>query len=421
MNTVSSEPLAGPATSRAYAWYVTSVLLLCYTLSFTDAHLPFILVEAIKADMRLSDTQIGLITGPAFSVAYALSVVPLARLSDRFGRKYVIGGVVTVWSLFTAAGGLARSFTGLMVSRIGVAIGEGGLTPAAHSLITDYFDTHTRPRAIAIYSCGITLGGVTALMFGGVIADTYGWRMAMFLVAATGLLVTLVLLLTVREPVRSQVQIEERSGTFFGDLRRVFGDAVLRNTIIGGTILCVAYSSATAWTPAYIIRTYGLTASQTGASFGPVMGVLSLVGTLAGGFIANWLSRRDPRYGFWFLACAFVLSAACRIFALMMGSYAAFLVVIAPATLLLMMYPGPTYATVQSRAPSGIRSFTTGITLFFFHGMGLAAGAFLTGWLSDLLAPALGKASLGWALGIGTMALLPAAFFYLRAARHQAE
>jgi predicted MFS family arabinose efflux permease len=402
--------------SAAYAWYVMLILTACYTLAFIDFKIPFILVQLIKQDLSLTDTQMGILTGPAFSLTYGICGIPLAKLSDRFGRKYIIVGAVTVWSAFTASCGVAHSFASFTLGRVGVALGESTLTPAAHSMIADYFPERQRAKVMAIYFSGIALGSFLALAVGGSLADHYGWRSAMYAVGATGMVLSLLVLTTVREPVREHNNAARKLSE--GGIVALFADPAIRNTIIGATLLTIAIGSMAAWSPAYIMRTFGMSASATGATYGTLTGLLSLTGTLLGGFLASWFSRQDIRYGHRFLAIAFLVAAPFNIISLCVGSYSLFLLFGATTGLLMLCYLGPTYATIQSFVEPGSRSFAAAVTLFCTQGVGLAGGAFLTGWLSDQFAGQFGPNSLRWSMGVMSLMSIWAAFHYWAASNH---
>ncbi|KIU44223.1 MULTISPECIES: MFS transporter [Bradyrhizobium] len=399
-----------------YAWYVVFILTACYTLAFVDSKIPFILVQAIKSDLALTDTQLGIIAGPAFSLMYAAGAMPIAKLSDRIARKYVIAVAVTIWSGFTAAGGATHSFLSFMLSRTGVALGESALTPAAHSMFADYFPAGQRSKVIAIYSCGIAIGSFIALTVGGALSDRLGWRTTLMIVGGVGLALSFIVAATVREPARdlstSGRQMSE------GSLVALLSDPAIRNTIVGGMILGIANGSVSAWGPAYIMRTFHLSAAATGATYGTLLGILAIVGTLAGGLIAGWLSNKDVRYGFRLLAAAFLISTIAKIISLLTSSYVLFLAFGAVSAFLQLFYPGPTYATIQSLAKPNARSFASAVTMFCINAVGIAGGAFLTGLLSDRLVPFVGAESLRWSLGIMSLMSAWAAIHYWRAAYH---
>lgn len=399
-----------------YAWYVVFILTGCYTLAFVDSKIIFILIETLKSDLALTDTQLGIIAGPAFSLMYAAGAIPIAKLSDRISRKFVIAAAVSVWSAFTAAGGLTQSFFPFMLSRTGVALGESALTPAAHSVFADYFGEGQRSTVIAIYSCGIALGATLAMVLGGILSDHFGWRTTLMIVGGVGAALSVLVAVTVREPKRdlatSARQMSEAS------LAALFADPAIRHTIIGGAVLGIANGSASAWGPAYVMRNFHLSASVTGATYGSLLGILAIVGTLSGGLIAGWLSTKNIRYGFRLLAGAFFIATVAKLLSLATSSYILFLAFAAISSVLHSFYPGPTYATIQSRAKPNARSFASAVTMFCINAVGLAGGAFLTGVLSDRLASEFGAESLRYALGIMSLMSAWSAIHYWKASSY---
>jgi predicted MFS family arabinose efflux permease len=399
-----------------YGWYVIVVLTLCQTLSFLDAKLPFILVEALKADLKLSDTQIGLITGPAFSLTYAICAIPIAKISDRYSRKRVINVAILAWSGLTAAGGAALGFASFALSRVGVAAGEAGLAPAAHSIIAGYTTPASRPKAMAIFGLGAAIGTALALGLGGWIADTYGWRSALFLVGASGVALVLLVALTVKEPVRRADSTDSRILPK-GNLKSLLGNGGIRNIVIGGALMGLSSGALNGWGPAYIMRSFDMSATDTGASFGGLMGALGIVGMLVGGFAASWLSKRHPGNAFRMLAAVFALASLFQFASFIVNDYYFFLGLTAASTLFVAFYFAPTYATVQSLAHPSARSFAAAVTLFAVNGLGIASGSFLAGLFSDLLRPAFDADSLRWSLILLTFAKPWAAVHYYFAAR----
>src|SRR3546814_276872 len=167
---------ATAAQARTMLW----ILLIVYIFNFLDRQIVNILAEPIKADLKLSDTQLGLLAGPAFAVFYALLGIPIARYADKEGanRVRLVALALAIWSAMTAVCGLAQNFVQLLLARIGVGVGEAGCTPAAHSLITDSVPADKRSSAIAFYGLGIPIGSLLGLILGGVVNDIYGWKSA---------------------------------------------------------------------------------------------------------------------------------------------------------------------------------------------------------------------------------------------------
>lgn len=411
-----SQADAAGQQSGFYAWYVIIVLALCHALSFVDAKLPFILVEAIKADLDLTDTQIGLITGPAFSLTYAICAIPIAKISDRYSRVRVINVSILVWSGLTMAGGAAQSFGTFALSRIGVAIGEAGLSPAAHSIISGYTTPASRPKAMAIYGLGAALGTAVALGVGGLISDRYGWRTALYLVGASGIVLVLLAALTIREPARLPDAPGDEDAPR-GSIKALLANGGIRNIVVGGALMGLSSGALNAWGPAYIMRAFNLSATETGASFGALTGVLALAGMLLGGFAASGLTKRSPGHAFRMLAIIFALASVFQFASFAMDTYLPFLILTAISTLFVAFYFAPTFAAVQSLAPANARALAAAVTLFAVNGIGLASGSFLAGLFSDLLKPTFGAESLRWSLILLTIMKPWAALHYYLAAR----
>jgi len=407
-------PPAEPRLAGTYAWYVMLLLLLCQTLSSLDGKLPFILVEALKRDLSLSDTQIGVITGPAFSLTYAIFALPIARLSDRRARKYVIAGAILIWSLFTAAGAFATGFATFAVSRVGVALGEAALLPAAHSLVAAYMPVRVRPRAMAMIAIGVALGGYAALAAGGWINDNYGWRSGLRLVGLAGAVLAALVVVTMKEPKR---EIDEaRHDLPSGDIRSLLANPGVRNILIGGALLGLTSSAFASWGPAYVIRSYHLSTTQVGVSFGLVTGVVSIIGIISGGFLNSLVKSKGFAGSLRLLAIALVVSTLLQCVSLLTDNYVLFLALTGVTVLLLGLYFAPTFAAVQSLVNPNARSFAAAGALFAINGIGMASGAFLVGFLSDTLAPHFGKNALRLALLIAILPRLWSAFHYARAA-----
>src|SRR5258706_12019253 len=180
-----ASPAIGQITGEKHR-YILLLLLGAYTLSFLDRQVVTILAEPIKVDLRLSDTQVGMLTGLAFAVFYTFLGIPIARLADRFSRPMIIAVSMTLWSAFTLLSGRAQNFAVMGIARLGVGFGEAGCNPCAHSLIADITPPEKRASALAFYSLGVPIGTILGLVLGGVIADAYGWRSAFLVAGAPG-------------------------------------------------------------------------------------------------------------------------------------------------------------------------------------------------------------------------------------------
>lgn len=291
--------------STAYGWYVVAVLLLAYTLSFIDRMILSLLVGPIRADLGISDTQMSLLMGFAFAIFYSALGVPLGWLADHRGRRGLIVAGIAAWSAMTAACGLARGYFGLFAARIGVGVGEATLSPAAYSMLGDYFPREKLGRAMAVYSIGVPLGSGVALVAGALVVDlvTTGapvvlpflgelapWRVVFLWLGVPGLLVAALVWLTVREPARRGGAAEpapDELGRFLASRR-----AALGAHFAGMSLVALVMYGAMAWIPQFLHRTYAMPVAQAGLWFGAATAVCGACGLMLGGWMADVLYRR---------------------------------------------------------------------------------------------------------------------------------
>ncbi|WP_425988028.1 spinster family MFS transporter [Brevundimonas sp. TWP2-3-2] len=298
-----------PAAARiwphsGWAWFAVAALMVAYTSSFIDRQILTLLVQPIRADLTITDTQFSLLAGIAFSLFYTVMGVPLARLADRGSRRWIIFWGIVVWSVMTVACGLANSFWALFAARIGVGIGEAALSPAAYSMISDYFPPRQRARALAVYSMAPYLGAGLALMIGGAVIDAIAqagamqlpfvgelapWQQTFVLVGAPGLLIA-ALFIIVREPPRHGVT---RSGVQAGVLKYMWSrKSTFYVLIMAFSIFGMAGISYLAWAPAVLIRQHGMTPAEVGFAYGVVLLAAATPGVLVGGWMTDWLASK---------------------------------------------------------------------------------------------------------------------------------
>jgi len=298
--------------SSRYAWYVVSILTLTYTISFIDRQIMALMIEPIRHDLNITDTQVSLLIGLAFAVFYTLLGVPIGRLADRHSRRGIIALGIVIWCFMTAACGLARNYTQLFLARIGVGVGEAALSPSALSMIGDYFPKRTRVRAIAVYNMGISLGTGLAMILGGqiiahvmaappislpIVGELYAWQSVFLIVGLPGLLMALAMA-TVREPHRKErLQLDNGAGThlpfaaavqFLRERWRMYGSHFLGMS----TVAILAYGLF-AWIPTMFIRTWNWTIGEIGLAYGSVV---LLAGPLSA-WGASWLCERMAARG----------------------------------------------------------------------------------------------------------------------------
>ena len=293
--------------SQPRARWALTVLLLAYILSFIDRNVMAILVGPIRRSFEITDFQYGLLHGLAFTVFYTFLGLPIGRLADRKSRRTIVGVGVLFWSVMTCACGLVRSFGGLFVARMGVGVGEAALSPPAHSLLSDLFPAKLLPRAMSIFTLGITIGGGMAYMIGGWVLGAVGdaewslplmrslepWQLTFILVGLPGFAIG-ALVWTIREPTRRGRTRGEGEGAPVREVLRYFrAHARLYVGILGSvSMLSVLGYGTITWYVEMLIRNFGAEASQVGPKFGWIFIIAGSVGALTGGFAAERLGRR---------------------------------------------------------------------------------------------------------------------------------
>lgn len=283
-----------------YGWYVVFILILAYTLSYVDRQILTLMVEPIKASLQITDVQISLLHGLAFAIFYTLLGVPIARLADRYRRVTIITTGVFVWSAMTAVCGLARSFGGLFIARVGVGVGEAALSPAAYSMLADSFGKKNLPKAMSLYTGAIYVGAGLAMIVGGTlialvkpvtlpfIGYMEPWQTVFLYVAAPGLLVGL-MVATIKEPARRGLGTTPAE---FPSLGAMFAYMYARRAaytplILGYSACSLMWNGATAWIATFFIRKFGFTAAHIGLVFGLILLIIGTSGIVLGGVIAS--------------------------------------------------------------------------------------------------------------------------------------
>ncbi|MDJ0653919.1 MAG: MFS transporter [Xanthomonadales bacterium] len=298
-----------------YAGYVVVVLTVAYVFSFIDRQIVALLVQPIKQDLGLSDTQMSLLMGLAFGIFYTLMGIPLGRAADRFSRRAIIAGGIALWSLMTAACGLAKNYGQLFAARVGVGVGEASLTPSALSLISDYFPKEKRGRAIGFYNMGISIGAGVAMILGGLVisyaasapevvlplvGEIRPWQLVFIIVGLPGLLIS-ALMITVREPKRHGLIKSGQAGKslplgfiarYLLQRWRAFGGLFLGMSVV--TIVGYAYFS---WVPTMFIRNFGWSIQQVGLVYGILLLICGPLGVNLAGWLADTLYRKGQRDG----------------------------------------------------------------------------------------------------------------------------
>jgi predicted MFS family arabinose efflux permease len=364
------------------------MLSVVYAVNLMDRQLLAILLEPIKQDLAISDTALGFLTGFAFAIFYATAGIPIARVADRGSRRDVIAIGLVLWSIATAACGLARSFAHLAVARIGVSVGEAAGSPPAHSLISDYFPPERRATAIAIYTMGANVGIMLGLLLGGLLADLYGWRQTFFFIGLPGVALALLVRFTLREPPRgaSEGRSDVGAAPPLPDVLRYFMRLrTYRHVCIATALYNFASYGFLAWVPTFLIRVHDMSATEVGASIGPIAGLAGAAGTLTGGTLGDRLGRRDARWRMWLPAIGGLGTAPFLFAFLLIEDTSLAVLCYIPISYFGAMWSGPTYAIVQGLSKLRMRAMAAAILIFVLNLFGMGLGPQIVGVLNDLL------------------------------------
>jgi predicted MFS family arabinose efflux permease len=400
---------AAPGVSSRRAFSTLAVLSLVCLLNYYDRSLINILIEPIKRDMKLSDGQLGVLTGLAFGLVYSLSAVPVARLADRFGRARVLAFSLALWSAMTGMCGLVRSYPLFVAARFGVGLGEAGGLPATHAIVSEHFSKSRRGFALAVIAVMSGLGIAAGSALGGWIAAHWGWRHAFIVGALPGLVIALMLFLFVRDHRQpgTPEQVAAPAG-FVKALRTLIKRRAYMWLCIGYGLGSIGSYAGSVWIQAYTMRRFGLDTAQVGSSFSLVFGAAMVFGLIIGGLLGDPLAKRDVRWSFWLLAICFGSALPLTAAVLYAPSYPLTLVVLFLQTSIFILHTGPCYALVQSLSGSSLRSTGAALFLAVANLAGLGLGPTVAGWLSDRLGG-------GSAQGLGQSILFVSLTFVLAA------
>ena len=405
--------------SPAYRYFVLSVLVLSYVLSFIDRQLMTILLEPIKAEFGASDTAMGFLTGFAFAIFYAVLGIPVARLADRWSRRNVLAISMVIWSAMTAACGMAGSFWQMAVLRVGVGVGEAGGTPPSHSLISSYFPARERSTAMGIYGSGSQIGVLLGMFGGAVIAETMGWRWAFFIFGLPGVLIGLLVFVVVREPPKAPPPV---STSMMSDVMSLWQTPAFAIISFATAFTALAGYGMGTWFPSFLIRIHGLTLTEAGLTLGIVGTLGALIGAVSGGILCDRLTKIDSR---WQLRVPSIGAGLSVVFLGLfliwpesqqwrLGEYRVPVAVVFLffGGIVSSFWIGPTYAAIQTLTPSHLRSQASALLLLLLNLIGMGLGPLVVGALSDLLAPALGAQSIRYAMLISLVTVLIGSTLY---------
>lgn len=409
----------------AYRRYLLAILTLTALFNYVDRIALGIVLEDIKADLALSDTQLGVLTGIAFALFYSAMGVPIARWADRGNRVTIIAATTLLWSLAVGLCSAAQTFIQLVFVRVFVAVGEAGCLPPALSLLSDHFARAERARALSIFMASGSVSAFVGYFFVGWLNELYGWRTTFLLMALPGLVLGTLVWMTLSDPRRSRspVQAVERTDTAATapKLKEVcitlWSIATLRHLLWTIALLFFFSFGIGQWLPTYLIRSFGLTTGELGTLLAIVYSVSGIAGAYLGG---EWASRRaanNERLQLIGGSIALVVCGVCMVFVFVSANVAWALVMLGIAAGTSAAVYGPVFAIIQALVPDSMRAVAIALVYLFANLIGMGVGPLVTGILSDSLRAMFGEESLRYALLSLTPGHLLIAWYLYRASK----
>ena len=399
--------------------YTLILLMLVYTFSFLDRQIISILAEDIKNELSISDTELGILTGLSFALFYATLGIPIARLADKYNRISIISICLGLWSGMTIASGVATNYIQLALARVGVGVGEAGAIPASHSIIADKYPAEKRSGAMAVFQLGVPLGILAGFAAGGWLSEWFGWRMSLVVVGAPGLLLALILKLTVKEPKRAvpENSLEEKE-VFFTTVKKLIAIPAYNHLCAAATLASMGLYSIMAWTPALLLRDYGLSRPVVGMALALIIGIGGGLGTLIGGRMGDKASKKSKEGPFQICVRVCLLIAPLMIITYLVKDPKWVFVALTPAALLFFSWMGPHWAMVQEIVPKKSRAVAVAFILFVLNLIGLGIGPVVIGAFSDYMTLSGMESPLSIALMMMMIVFPWAAFHFHRAGKH---
>jgi predicted MFS family arabinose efflux permease len=409
--------------SRSLRAYTVGLLTLIYTANYVDRQIVAILLQPIKEEMLLSDTQLGLLSGLAFAIFYATLGIPIAYLADRYSRKKIIITALTLFSIMTYVCGLAQNYTQLLLARIGVGVGEAGTSPPSHAMISDMYAPSERAAPLSIFALGINIGLFIAFLGGGYINQHYGWRTAFQIVAVPGLLLAALAMFTLRDPPRGMS--DEKTDAMAAAKPPSLGNVAkhmwtvksIRHMTIATTLIITIGYGGIAWIPSFLIRVHDMSSMDVGIVLALSVGIGGGIGTAAGGALADRLGKRDIRWNLWIIMIASMVTMPFSLAAYTTDSLVWALVLMIPPVSVGAIYFGPFLAMLHTLVRPDMRSSASAISLFIQNIIGLGLGPLSIGLLSDALTPYYGTKALPYAMSLMALIVIWAFVHFWLAAR----
>lgn len=405
----------------AYRRYVLGILTLVYTLNYLDRGLIILLLEPIKTDLHLSDTQLGFLTGSAFGLFYATLGLPIARWADRSNRVTITSVAIGLWGATVMTCLYVTNFVQMLAVRIAAAVGEAGCMPPTYSLVGDYYrEAAERTRAMSIYMLGQPLASLGSFVVGGWLSAHYGWRMTFFLMGTPAFVVAVIAKFTIREPrvaARDAPPSDRAMPRLSEVIATMWQQRSLRHLTVGIILLYTMWLGQAPWYAAFLMRSHGMGTAELGIWLGLVFGVGGIVGIASGGHVSvRWLTGNEPGQ-MRVSALTIVLLVPCFVAFLLVRNKLGALISMVPLAVVGNFLFGPTFALLQRLVIDQMRATLLALVMLLANLIGMGIGPQVVGILSDELMPLVGSDSLRYAMLTTSLLALWAAYHFWQVGR----
>lgn len=424
MNPAAAASATHPAEAAQPSWpwaatWPLAMLTLISVFNYLDRSLLGLALPAIKQEMAVSDTALGLVSGLAFVVIYSLLGIPIGWAADRYSRRSIIAVGLAFWSAMTAATGWVTNIWQLAAARFLMGAGEATSTAPANSMIADLFPAARRPLALALYGTAATISYAALFPLAGWIAEQYGWRTMFMAAGVPGLLLAGLFVLTVREPARTAPPPSRElspSGSLMRDIRELFANRCFVWIFAGVTFMGANVWAAGAWTPTFFARVHGMGMAEAAAAIGPARGIFGAAGILAGGFLVDRMRAGSLSWRVGLPALACLATGPAEVLFLLGESTAAWFTGFALTSFFTLIHQGPIYAAVVNIVGERRRALGVAMVLLGASLIGNIVGPGAVGVLNDLLAPSLGLEAIRYSMLLIALTPILAALCFWRAA-----
>lgn len=405
------------------AWGARTVLFLLTLIAmvqFFDRALMVVILEPLKQEFSLTDSQLGFLSGFSYAAAFALAGIPFGWMADRGNRRNLLAALLAIWSALVAFAGSANSFMALVITRVGIGAADAGGQPCSVSIISDLYPAQRRAGAVAIFFVGVPLGMASGFIVGAIVAGHLGWRTAFYVAAVPGAVLTILLLLLVKEPKRGASDGISESKDPAPPLSETIGfmrsQKSLVNLMLASVLVTASSSAMMSWIGSLLVRVHGLSLENVGLLTGLCMGGFGAIGTLVFGWVADRQGLKDMRNQPRMMAIAAAVIA-------ISGTAVSLLPTVLGAAVSLALFAsmvaglnGPTYALTQSLVKVRMRGTSMSTLVVLLNLIGVGVGPALAGILSDQFAAAYGAESVRWAMVCVLLMNIPAVFLFVRCA-----